>query len=576
MPHEEEIDSIFVQAEKELKDAETALKEATAKCDKCEADIKAQGEQKERAESEHKTAKDNLTAQEEKTLEACNKCGITSVDDSTSQLLESMVEQLAKEINEVKDKLEKAEEKEKAVKIARRAYDSARNQLDVAKQKLDKAKADITDCNSKIDTSNRVISDNKKQIEDLSRAITKALSTTKWQHNWGTETKEFALELRQAAESYNNLVEDCNKRQNKLDQSRKEYTLIKDALDAIVTLEPQWSNLVTTIASDVKDLLTKANNLRSQVVATQQQIKSENSREKEKARLLDEFIEKNPSFTLARITALSNLNQSAIAEAQQHLQETKNKVIACEAAFKLKKSELDTHNNNKPELGHDETVESLTTQLNDINKKITDLGQEMGAIKQQLDTDEINKKRQGELIAERDNLKAIYEQWEKLNTLIGDNTGKKFRTVALSYILENLIHSANQYMRSLTDRYRLKVEPGTFVISVEDAYQGYVSRVASTISGGESFLVSLALALALSDIAQQLQVDMLFIDEGFGTLSGEPLQNAINTLRSLHTATGRQVGIISHIEELKERIPVQIQVNQEGNSSSSTVEVVSL
>lgn len=576
MPHEEEIDSIFVQAEKELKDAETALKEATAKCDKCEADIKAQSEQKKRAEKELKIAKDGLTAQEKKTLEACNKCGITSVDNNTSQLLESMVEQLAKEINEVKDKLEKAEEKEKAVKIARRAYDSTRNQLDVAKQKLDKAKADITDCNSKIDTSNRVISDNKKQIEDLSRAITKALSTTKWQHNWETETKEFALELKQAAESYNNLVEDCNKRQNKLDQSRNEYALIKEALDAIVTLEPQWSNLVTTIASDVKDLLTKANNLRSQVVATQQQIKSENSREKEKARLLDEFIEKNPSFTLARITALSNLNQSAIAEAQQHLQETKNKVIACEAAFKLKKSELDTHNNNKPELGHDETVESLTTQLNDINKKITDLGQEMGAIKQQLDTDEINKKRQGELIAERDNLKAIYEQWEKLNTLIGDNTGKKFRTVALSYILENLIHSANQYMRSLTDRYRLKVEPGTFVISVEDAYQGYVSRVASTISGGESFLVSLALALALSDIAQQLQVDMLFIDEGFGTLSGEPLQNAINTLRSLHTATGRQVGIISHIEELKERIPVQIQVNQEGNSSSSTIEVVSL
>lgn len=576
MPHEEEIDSIFVKAEKELNDAETALKEATTKCDKCEADIKAQSEQKKRAESEYKTAKDNLTAQEKKTLEACNKCGINSVDDNTSQLLESMVEQLAKEINEVKDKLEKAEEKEKAVRTARRAYDSARDELDVAKQKLDKAKADITDCKSKIDTSNRVISDNKKQIEDLSMAITKALSTTKWQHNWGTETKEFALELKQAAEAYNNLVEDYKKRQNKLDQSRKEYTLIKDALDAIVTLEPQWGDVVPTIATQVKDLLTKANNLRSQVVATQQQIKSENSREKEKVRLLNEFIEKNPSFTLARITALSNLNQATIAEAQQHLQETKNKVIACEAAVKLKKSELDTHNNNKPELGHDETVESLTTQLNDINKKITDLGQEMGAIKQQLDTDEINKKRQGELIADRDNLKAIYEQWEKLNTLIGDQTGKKFRTVALSYILENLIHSANQYMRSLTDRYRLKVEPGTFVISVEDAYQGYVSRVASTISGGESFLVSLALALALSDIAQQLQVDMLFIDEGFGTLSGEPLQNAINTLRSLHTATGRQVGIISHIEELKERIPVQIQVNQEGNSSSSTVEVVSL
>ena len=129
-------------------------------------------------------------------------------------------------------------------------------------------------------------------------------------------------------------------------------------------------------------------------------------------------------------------------------------------------------------------------------------------------------------------------------------------------------------MKTLTDRYTLKVAPGTFVISLEDAYQGYVSRAASTISGGESFLVSLSLALALSDIGQQLAVDTLFIDEGFGTLSGEPLQNAINTLRSLHNKSGRHVGIISHVEELQERIPIQIQVIQEGNNSSSKVKII--
>ena len=109
---------------------------------------------------------------------------------------------------------------------------------------------------------------------------------------------------------------------------------------------------------------------------------------------------------------------------------------------------------------------------------------------------------------------------------------------------------------------------------LEDAYQGFVTRAASTISGGESFLVSLSLALALSDIGQRLSVDTLFIDEGFGTLSGEPLQNAINTLHALHTQAGRHVGIISHVEELKERIPIQIQVNQEGSHSSSTIRIV--
>ena len=130
-------------------------------------------------------------------------------------------------------------------------------------------------------------------------------------------------------------------------------------------------------------------------------------------------------------------------------------------------------------------------------------------------------------------------------------------------------------MRTLTDRYTLQVVPGSFVITLADAYQGNVSRAASTISGGESFLVSLSLALALSDIGQQLKVDTLFIDEGFGTLSGEPLQNAINTLRMLRKKAGRHVGIISHVEELQERIPVQIRVEQQGHNSHSVVRIVS-
>ena len=193
---------------------------------------------------------------------------------------------------------------------------------------------------------------------------------------------------------------------------------------------------------------------------------------------------------------------------------------------------------------------------------------------QELKTDRDNKENIGKLIKEAESKYTIYEKWAKLNNFIGDATGNKFRKIAQSYVLSNLIHSANIYMKTLTDRYTLKVKPGTFLISIEDAYQGFASRVANTISGGESFLVSLSLALALSDIAENLSVDTLFIDEGFGTLSGDALQNAINTLRNLHTKAGRHVGIISHVEELKEKIPVQIQVNQENNSSSSKIKIV--
>lgn len=128
-------------------------------------------------------------------------------------------------------------------------------------------------------------------------------------------------------------------------------------------------------------------------------------------------------------------------------------------------------------------------------------------------------------------------------------------------------------MATLTDRYRLTVKPGSFIVSIEDAYQGYATRATSTISGGESFIVSLALALALSDIGDRVSSNTIFIDEGFGTLSGEYLHKAIETLRKLRSGTGRHVGIISHVEELREKIPVQIVVERESNESFGTIRV---
>ena len=125
----------------------------------------------------------------------------------------------------------------------------------------------------------------------------------------------------------------------------------------------------------------------------------------------------------------------------------------------------------------------------------------------------------------------------------------------------------------MAPRYRLLVNPGSLLLKLEDKYNGYATRSTNSISGGESFLVSLALALALADFGQHLGVSTLFIDEGFGTLSGEALQCAINTLKALHSNSGRQVGIISHREEIRDNIPVQIKVNSSSGCSASTVEI---
>lgn len=291
---------------------------------------------------------------------------------------------------------------------------------------------------------------------------------------------------------------------------------------------------------------------------------------------LKAFLGTHPDLDIERLTALNAHSSQNINEIQALLVADKNKVLTKKTLKDEAFRKLEEHRQTKPELKEEDSVELMEERIKDNEKTMSDISEKKGAINQELKADEENKKQLGHLKQEADKKQADYQKWSRMNQLIGDATGNKFRKIAQSYVLNSLIHSANHYMRTLTDRYTLKVVPGTFVISLEDAYQGYVSRAASTISGGESFLVSLSLALALSDIGQQLAVDTLFIDEGFGTLSGEPLQNAINTLRSLHTKSGRHVGIISHVEELQSKIPVQIQVIQEGNLSSSEVKVVTI
>jgi exonuclease SbcC len=143
-----------------------------------------------------------------------------------------------------------------------------------------------------------------------------------------------------------------------------------------------------------------------------------------------------------------------------------------------------------------------------------------------------------------------------------------------SYVLENVLAKANFYLRQLSDRYWLSCEGLT--LSVTDAFDGGVVRPVNTLSGGEQFLDSLALALGLAGMSDTgLGVDLLLIDEGFGTLSGEHLDAAIGALEGLNSIIGsRKVGVISHVERLRERIRTHVEVTRDGHAPS-VVRVVS-
>ena len=160
------------------------------------------------------------------------------------------------------------------------------------------------------------------------------------------------------------------------------------------------------------------------------------------------------------------------------------------------------------------------------------------------------------------------ERWAKLNELAGSADGAKFRRIAQGYTLDVLLSYANVQLRDLSRRYRLERVPETLALQVIDRDMCDEIRTVHSLSGGESFLVSLALALGLSSLSSnRMKVESLFIDEGFGSLDADTLRIAMDALESLRTQ-GRKIGVISHVQEMTERIPVQIRVSRSGNGRS--------
>nr|WP_086937661.1 AAA family ATPase [Thaumasiovibrio occultus] len=201
----------------------------------------------------------------------------------------------------------------------------------------------------------------------------------------------------------------------------------------------------------------------------------------------------------------------------------------------------------------------------------------------QLDSDLFERKREhheavqakqkaGELEQAWSKQYATTETWLKLNELIGSASGNKFRTLAQGLTLQQLVLVANEHLHDLAPRYALQPVPGApLALQVIDHDMGDEVRSVESLSGGESFLMSLALALALASLAADTrQLGSLFIDEGFGTLDPESLEMALACLDALQ-AEGRQIGVISHVSTLVERIGIQVAVEAMGGGRSRVV-----
>ena len=209
----------------------------------------------------------------------------------------------------------------------------------------------------------------------------------------------------------------------------------------------------------------------------------------------------------------------------------------------------------------DSSLEELEPQLKDLEENLKQLRDVIAGLKHKLTEDIKARERVKEKQAAIKAQKREYHRWKKLHALIGSNDGKKYRNFAQGLTFELMVSHANHQLEKMTDRYLLirdKEQP--LELNVVDNYQAGEIRSTKNLSGGESFIVSLTLALGLSQMAsRKVRVDSLFLDEGFGTLDEEALEASLETLSGLHQ-DGKLIGIISHVSALKERIATQINI----------------
>ena len=212
---------------------------------------------------------------------------------------------------------------------------------------------------------------------------------------------------------------------------------------------------------------------------------------------------------------------------------------------------------------HQADIADVAIMHEQTEARLSAMKEQVWQLKHLLSEDEKKRTTQQTLVAELTQAKQDFDDIAYLHSLIGSQKGDKFRKFAQGLTLDHLVVLANRQLDRLQGRYLLeRKQSEALELQVLDTWQGDAVRDTRTLSGGESFLVSLALALALSDlVSHKTSIDSLFLDEGFGTLDSQTLDTALDALDNLN-ASGKMIGVISHIEAMKERISVQIKVNK--------------
>lgn len=273
-------------------------------------------------------------------------------------------------------------------------------------------------------------------------------------------------------------------------------------------------------------------------------------------------------FTRPDLEALLHRPATWREETGRKLEALKRSLADARVKRDERRERLDAHEAQPPR--HEEA--GLSERLAEAQAFAAGAREALVEVKGQLHADDRNRAKTASIATELAAARAEAERWGQLSALIGSSDGKRFRLFAQGLTLDILLGYANQQLASLHPRYQLQRVPGEDLeLQVIDREMGDEIRSLHSLSGGETFLASLALALGLSALSsEKTPIESLFIDEGFGTLDPESLELVLEVLDQLH-ATGRQVGVISHVEAVAERLAAQVEVVDHGGGRSQVV-----
>lgn len=547
-----------------MEDAETARNEAKTAYDSLDGIVKEQKKQEEKTKADNQTElkrisdivnnlsldiKIPLSKQITARLEK-NKNETKSLEDSVNK-----AEKLQQEINDLLEK-KKPLEKNKA-----EAEKKWRN----AKTEVDNNTKNITDCLSNAEKKEK---ERTEMADKLSPILLPIYS------DWAESVEKTKEQLKSEAKEYNDKKTCWNQNVTRFDANNTLISNLNGIKNNITGLFPDWVEKITPSACPNTDIAKEWNALLS-ATSTHAADKNNSQNTIDDCRnALDQYyrLSGNDETYLDSIIA----RKDDLDNAKSFIKETKDAITRQKTIFDESKKTI-TEALEKLNLSKEEELPDRTA-LEEQKRQSTSARQtligELGSIREQLDGNAKNKEKADKALEELNKAQEGSQKWKLLNQYFG---GFRFRTLVQTYVLRPLLNNANIYLEQITDRYVLTCNENNEQLSilVLDKYNKNQIRSATILSGGERFMISLALSLALSSLNRpDMNVNILFIDEGFGTLDEANLNSVMETLGKLQEIAGlkeRRVGIISHRPEIEERIPVQIQVQKKGEGRSEVV-----